>query len=66
MRSQAWATSSAIASVSLLTVPGSMPASSARSAVLTRLPLCPSANWVWTTSRKTGWEFFHMLDPVVE
>ena len=66
IRSHSWASSSAMASVSLEMVPGSMPASSTSSAVLTRLPLWPSANWAWTTSRKTGCEFFHMLDPVVE
>lgn len=55
-----------MASVSLATVPASMPASSASSAVFTRLPLWARANWVWPASRNSGWEFFHMLDPVVE
>ena len=43
-----------------------MPASSASAAVLTRLPLCARANCTWLASRNNGWEFFHMLEPVVE
>ena len=46
--------------------PGNMPARSARSAVLTRLPLWPRAIWWPAAPRATGWAFCHTLDPVVE
>ncbi len=63
----AWASSSASASLSLLTVPGSMHAFSARAAVLVRLPLWPRANWPPSGRlRCTGWALAHVEDPVVE
>ena len=56
------ATSSATTSLSLVAVPGSRPTSSARSAVLTRLPLCASANRVPSTPRYTGCAFCQVPD----
>ena len=58
--------SSATTSLSLLTVPGRMPASTVRAAVLVRLPLWPSARPPDAVGRNVGWAFFQTLAPVVE
>ena len=60
------ASSSATRSLSEVTVPGSIPASVASCAVLTRLPLWPRANSKWSAPRYTGWALRQVLDPVVE
>ena len=60
------ATSSATRSVSLLTVPGSIPASSASASVLVRLPLWPRAKPLSPVPRNTGWALRQVLEPVVE
>ena len=53
------AKSSATRSLSEATTPGSMPAASARVAVLVRLPLWARANPARPTPRYTGWAFRH-------
>ncbi len=58
--------SSAIRSLSLVTTPGSIPASAANAAVLVRLPLWPRAKPCSPTERYTGWALCHVLEPVVE
>ena len=58
--------SSATRSLSEATTPGSMPACSARAAVLVRLPLWPRAKPARPTARNTGWALRHSDAPVVE
>ena len=53
-------------SVSAAVIPGNIPSDDASSAVLVRLPLCPSANPASPTERYTGCAFCHDDDPVVE
>ena len=65
-RSSSPASSSAMRSLSDVTVPGSIPAPSASAAVLTRLPLWPRANSSSPTDRYDGWALRQVLDPVVE
>ncbi len=43
-----------------------MPAASASSAVLVRLPLWPRAKPARPTARYTGWALIQSLDPAVE
>ena len=60
------ATSSAIRSESLVTMPGNMPMDAASSSVLVRLPLWPTANSLPPAWRYMGWALCHEEDPVVE
>ena len=60
------ASSSAMRSLSLPIVPGSIPAASASVSVLVRLPLWPRAKWTPPASRNTGWALRQVLAPVVE
>ncbi len=60
-------------SLSLVAVPGSMPASAARASVLVRFPLWPRANstgWARAgfldVTRYTGWALCQVEVPVVE
>ena len=57
---------SATRSLSLVTMPGNIPASRARASVLTRLPLWPRANWPAGASRNTGWALRQLEVPDVE
>ena len=60
------ASSSATTSVSVSSIPGSIPARSASAGVLVRFPLCASANPSAPWERKTGWAACHADSPWVE